>query len=148
MLLVIVSWGMASHSSRRTALRSFWGTALRASTRQLRWSHRFSMGFRSGDSAGHSIEVPQSIAAMSWSIVVHEDEIRPVLFIQEHNDRINDVIQVVCGCHFTIHKVLGSSVLTRHTCPNCNTTTTKARLVTTVADASHSPWRFRHRWWP
>ena len=54
---LIVCWGMASHSSWRAALRSlrFWGAEFQASTRWLSWSHRFSMGFRSGESAGHSI---------------------------------------------------------------------------------------------
>ena len=38
---------------------------------------------------------PNDATLMSWSIVIHEDEIRPVLFMQGHNDWINDVIQVV-----------------------------------------------------
>lgn len=33
---------------------------------------------------------------MSWNIVVHKDEIRPVLFIERHNDAINDDVQK-CG---------------------------------------------------
>ncbi|MEQ2246285.1 hypothetical protein ILYODFUR_036862 [Ilyodon furcidens] len=62
---------------------------------------------------------------MSWRIAVHEDEIRLELFKQGHCDWINDAIKVVCTCHCTIHKVKGSSVLTRYTCRHCNTTTTK-----------------------
>ncbi len=55
-------------------------------------------------------EVPQPLfpddaTSVSWGIVVHEDEIRPVLLMQRHNDWINDVIQVVLACHSTIHKV-------------------------------------------
>jgi len=76
---------------------------------------------------------------MSWSIVVHEDEIRPVLFMQGHNDWINDVIQVVWTCYCTIHKVLGSSVMTRHTCPHCNTTTTKGSSGWCIALSLMSP---------
>ena len=29
---------------------------------------------------------PNDATSMSWSIVVHEDEIRPVLFMQGHSD--------------------------------------------------------------
>ena len=67
----------------------------------------------------------RAATSMSWSIVVHGNEIRPVLFMQGHNGWIKDVIQVVWACHCTIHIVWGSSALTRHTCPHCNTTNTK-----------------------
>lgn len=53
---ILLSAG-ASHSSRRAALRSlrFWGAEFQVSARRLSWSHRFSMGFRSGERAGQSI---------------------------------------------------------------------------------------------
>lgn len=55
-----------------------------------------------------------SAESMSWSSVVHEDEIRHVLSCRGLDyDWVNDVIQVA---------VWGSSVLSRHTCPHHNTT--------------------------
>lgn len=116
---LIVCWGMAFSSSWRAALRSlrFWGVGLRPSTRRLSW--RFSMGFKSGESASHSIW--GTPASSSHSL---KDETRPVLFMQRHDDWIN-VIQVVLACHRNIHKVEGNSVATRHTYPDCNTTTCK-----------------------
>ncbi len=41
---------------------------------------------------------PQGAGALS----VHEDETRPVLLTQRHNNWINDVIQVVLACHSTV----------------------------------------------
>jgi len=38
---------------------------------------------------------PDDATSMSWSIVVHKDEIRPVSFMSGYNHWINDLIQVV-----------------------------------------------------
>lgn len=48
---------------------------------------------------------PNVVTLMTWSIVVLEDEIGLVLFMQRHNDWINAVIQVVWARHCSIHKV-------------------------------------------
>lgn len=51
-------------------------------------------------------EVPQSPAAVPQSgdleELEHDDDISPVLFMQMHDDWINDVIQVVWACRHTI----------------------------------------------
>ncbi len=64
--------------------------------------HRFSIGF-----TYPSLQqpFPDDATSMSWGIDVHEDEIRPVLLTQRHDDWINDVFQVELACHSTIHKV-------------------------------------------
>ncbi len=45
---------------------------------------------------------PDDVTSMSLGIDVHEDEIRPVLLMQRHDDSIIDVTKY---CHSTIHKV-------------------------------------------
>ncbi|XP_058618392.1 uncharacterized protein LOC131531574 [Onychostoma macrolepis] len=42
---------------------------------------------------------PDDATSMSWGIVIHKDEIGPVLLMQKHNDWINGVIQIVLACH-------------------------------------------------
>lgn len=59
---------------------------------------------------GTSASSSRSLTSMS-----HEDEIKPALLMQRHMDWIKDAIQVV----------FGHSVITRHTCPDCNTITSK-----------------------
>lgn len=64
------------------------------------------------------------VTLLSMNIVFHEDEIRPMLAIHavELLYWINN-IQVVWACYCTLHKFLGSFVLTRHTCRHCKTNT-------------------------
>ncbi len=52
--------------------------------------HRFSIGF-----TYPSLQqpFPDDATSMSWGIDVHEDEIRPVLLMQRHDDWIIDVIK-------------------------------------------------------
>lgn len=52
------------------------GAELRASTRRPRWSHRFSMGFRSGEIAGHSIWVAPVSNSRSLMIDLDDPEHR------------------------------------------------------------------------
>ncbi|GFX72496.1 hypothetical protein TNCV_4060931 [Trichonephila clavipes] len=63
MRLLITSWGILSHSSRR-ALSSSWrvcGGGWRSATRLPRASQTCSIGFMSGEHAGHSIRrIPSS----------------------------------------------------------------------------------------
>ncbi|MEQ2206759.1 hypothetical protein XENOCAPTIV_002493 [Xenoophorus captivus] len=108
-LIVCWRYGTPIHGGRHSGLS---GCGVQSNEIQiLSWSCKFSMGFRSGESSGHSIlgnpslhhPFPNDATLMSWSIVVHEDEIRPVLLMQAHNDWITDVIQVVWACHCTTH---------------------------------------------
>ncbi|GFW85693.1 hypothetical protein TNCV_853431 [Trichonephila clavipes] len=63
MRLLITSWGILSHSSRRS-LSSSWrvcGGGWQPATRLLRASQACSIGFMSGEHAGHSIRtIPSS----------------------------------------------------------------------------------------
>ncbi|GFS63942.1 hypothetical protein TNCV_1129241 [Trichonephila clavipes] len=63
MRLLITSWGILSHSSRRALSRSWrvCGGGWRPATRLPRVFQTFSIGFMSGEHAGHSIRtIPSS----------------------------------------------------------------------------------------
>lgn len=79
----------------------------------------------SGSSLWVKLFTGDDVTLTSWTIVIHKDKIRPELFTQVLNDAFNDVVQVVWACVCSGPKVLGSSVETKHTCPQCDTTTTK-----------------------
>lgn len=53
-----------------------------------------------------SLQQLSSAGLMNWSVVVHEDKMRPVLFMRGHNGRFHDIIPIGWTCHWTIHKVL------------------------------------------
>lgn len=155
---LIVCWGIVSHSSWSAARRSlrFWGTDLQASTRQLSWSHRFSMGFWSGENAGHSIW--GTLVSSSRSLMMRSQWAGALLSMKMK-------LGLCCSCRGTMTTLM---MLFRYyrlvTVPftkcraalywldTCDHTVTppppKARLVTTVTDASRSPWRLQHHWRP
>lgn len=103
---------LACYSSRGVAFRSFkfYGTELRAPGESLRWLQRFSTGFRSAESKGHSTwstsmsnsHSKRMWSKMNWSITSHQDRIRPVMFMKRYNDWINGVIQIEWTCPWTI----------------------------------------------